>query len=142
MVGEDQKYVNNLKNNEVLKIKRKIENEAISRKRRKYDVFVNNSSDTAGSGHVNLASKDYKVLSATQVMGEDEVSPNYANKVIANPLQNLNPPTPKPKVPTKKTRKVDKNIKGQKKISFYFFDTQRALKPNISCNNSPAQPPT
>ena len=55
-------------------------------------------------------------------MGDDEVSPNYANKVISNPLQNLK--------------------KGQKKISFYFFDTQRALKPNISCNNSPAQPPT
>ena len=73
-------------------------------------------------------------------MGEDEVSPNYANKVIANPLRNLNPPTPKPKVPTKKTRKVDK--KGKRKFHFTFFDTQRELKPNISCNNSPAQPPT
>ena len=68
--------------------------------------------------NVNLASNDYKVLSATQVMGEDEVSPNYANKVIANPLQNLNPLTSKPKVPPKKTRKVDKNIKWQKKIVY------------------------
>ena len=142
MVGEDQKYDNNQKNNEVLKIKRKIENYAISKpKRRKHDV-VKNSSDIAGPGHDNSNSKDFKVLSDTQVIGEDEVSPNYAKKVIANPLHILNPPTSQPKVPPKKTRKIDKNIKGQKKISFYFFDTQRALKPNISCSISPAQPPT
>ena len=141
MVGEDQ---NNLKNNEVLKLKRKFMEETGSKpkRRRKHDDDATNSSDKGGSGHVNATSKDSKVLSTSHVMGPRNVSHNNIEKVITKPKFNLNPPTSEPKHPTKKAKKLNQNVKGQQKISFYFCDTQRELKPNVSCSSSPTRPPT
>ena len=63
---------------------------------------------------------------------------------MVNPEPNLIPPKTKPTFPPKKTKKLklDAEVKGQHKISFYFCDTQRELKPNVSCRILPPRPPT